>query len=157
MASSDSDESNRSTNQNQRRSRSRSGSRNRSRSRSRSRNRSSRVDASTMTDPSIFKKKKSRKKSLPLERHLMENYYKFIKKIPNTTSTLWIGSEDPNEKYRNLPRKPFCTGINQLCRERDPVTKKYIKVPDDGSENDVYDMVIYHQYPKKKKKKKTNP
>lgn len=129
----------------------------RQRSRSRSRSRSSSpnlVDMSTMTDPTMFKKVKSRKKSLPLARHLLKNYFKYIDRIPNDTSTLWMASDNLNENYRNIPRKPFCTGINQICRERDPITKKYVKIPDDGSEDDVYDIVIWHEYPKKKKKKK---
>lgn len=146
MTSSDSEQSS-SSNRNRSRSRSRSRSRNQSRSPS--------VDMSTMTDPSMFRRRRSpRKSSLKLKRHLLENYDKYKNKIPINTSVMWIGSDNPREKFRNLPRIPLCTGARQLCRSRDPVTKRYVQIPDDGSEDDIYDITIFHEKPKKTKKKK---
>lgn len=144
---------------NRSRSRSRSGSRSRrrrqshsrhhSRSRSRSRSPINVAHVSTMTDSGMFRKRRSpRKPKLILQRHLLQNKKKFKNKIPAKATVMWLGSDNPNEKHRNLPQKPFCTGIRQLCRERDPVTKRYIQIPDDGSENDIYDITIYHENPK---------
>lgn len=147
----------RSRSRNRRRSHSRhhSHSRRRSHSRSRSRSPINVAHVSTMTDSAMFRKRRSpRKSKLILERHLLENKKKFKNKIPAKATVMWLGSDNPNEKFRNLPQKPFCTGVRQLCRERDPVTKRYTQIPDDGSENDIYDITIYHENPKPRGKKR---
>lgn len=152
MAISDS-ESSSSNRDSDHRSRSRSRSRSRGRSRSRSYSPVRRVSVSTMTKPYKVRKRSPKRTKLRLERHLMENHDKLVDKIPEDATVMWIEYEKKAENSRNFPRS-FCTGIRQVCRKRDPVTKRYVAIPPDGSEDDIYNMAIKFWNKKNKGKKK---
>ena len=137
--------------------------RSRSRSRSRSLSPTRTKSQYTMTDTPVLvnqstitdkrRRRSPRGKKRHLVRHLAKNKDKFINTIKDYETVIWVEHEDPFENYRNLPSKPVCKGIRQICRYKDPVTRKYISVPDDGSEDDEYDINILLKKAKERKKK----
>lgn len=59
-------------------------------------------------------------------------------------SAIYIYPANTRDKNLNLP-KSISRGIRQICRYKDPVTKRYVPFPDDGSDDEEYEFHIKYQ------------
>lgn len=64
-----------------------------------------------------------------------------VAQLPQNTSIMFVTPADESDTDRNFPGN-ICKGVRQVCRYRDPKTKRYTHFPDDGSEEDEYEMKI---------------
>lgn len=121
----------------------RSSSKSKSRSRSRSRSRSHSKNQSRSESRS---KSRSRSRSASIGRRRRLQYRtaiipKKIKKLKRYETGIYLHPKNTKDRNKNLPGT-ICRGIRQVCRYKNPTTKRYSQFIDDGTENDRYLMRI---------------